>query len=131
MIGPTMKGDAALAARLAAIPAALRAALAGEADRLGRRMRDRVAQPAAGGRVSIAVESTADGVTLTMRRSDPAGNPAMRRGPRPASVARRSQRSRRTAGADAEPPDLAAAFDALVPEVRDGLAAAFRRAVVR
>jgi hypothetical protein len=131
MIAPKVIGDAALAARIAAIPAALRAALAGEADRLGRALSNRAAPRAAGGRVSIAVESTAEDVTLTMRRSDPAGNPGTRRGPRPAPVARRSPRSRRTTGAHVEPPDLKAALEALVPEVRGALSAAFRRVFVR
>jgi len=132
MIAPTIIGDAALAARLAAIPAGLRAALAGEADRLGRMLRDRAVRSAAGGSLSIAVESTAAGVMLTMaRRSDPAGNPGLRPGRRPGPAAPRSRLSAPTSGALAEPPGLRAAFAAAGPEIRSRLAAAFRGVLIQ
>ena len=107
MIAPKIMGEAALLARFAAIPVALRTALAGEADRLGRVLRDETARRSAGGPVSFAVLHTNDGVTLTLTR-------------RPA-------RARPQAGVVAEP----AAFAAMGPQIRAGLETAFRRVLVR
>jgi len=137
MIAPKMIGDTALVARFAAIPAALRAALAGEADRLGRMLRDQVAHPAAGEPVSLGVTGTEDGVTLTItRRRGATGQSRHAAGPQAGRrwVAPRSSRSHRSppaAGAAAELSDLKAAFVAMRPEIRVRLETAFRRALVR
>jgi len=137
MIAPKMIGDAALIARFAAIPTAWRAALAGEADRLGRELRDQVARSAAGEPVSVAVDSTADGVTLTgATRPGPAARPqhATTPTPGPTSAATRHPRShrfQRPAGVHAEPPGIAAAFVAMRPEFRVRLETVFRRVAIR
>jgi hypothetical protein len=137
MIAPTMIGDAALLARFAAIPGVLRTALAGEADRLGRLLRDQVVLRAAGQPVSLAVESTADGVVVTMATpSVAAARPQRATGPNAgrALVAPRSapaHRFPRAAAARAVPPGLPAALAALSPEIRASLETAFRRVLVR
>jgi hypothetical protein len=137
MIAPKMIGDAALIARFGAIPAALRAALAGEADRLGRMLRDQVARPAGGEPVLLVVDSTADGVTLTItRRRGPAAHSQGVAGPKAvrtwiAPRRPRSHRSRPPAGVRPALPGLKAAFDAMRPEIRTSMAAVFRRVLVR
>ncbi len=137
MIAPSMIGGAALVARFDALPRALRAALVNEADRLGRVLRDRIARPAAGEAISLAVASTADAVTVTM--AAPLGHAARpQRATRPttgrALVAPRHARShhlRRAAAPPTELTGLHAAFVAMGPEIRAGLEMAVRRALVR
>jgi hypothetical protein len=137
MIAPKMIGDAALIARFAAIPAALRAALAGEADRLGRVLRDHVTRPAAAEPVSFVVDSTANGVTLTVAtRPGPAARPQRATRPTPGRTwleprGPRSHRPRPATGAPAELPGLRAALVAMGPEIRTSMAAVFRRVVIR
>src|ERR1700676_1707535 len=92
MIAPSMIGDPALSARLAAIPDARRTALAGEADRLGQLLRDHVGLSAAAAPVSLAVDSTPAGVMVTVAtRLGAAARPQRAAGPnaRRASVASR------------------------------------------
>jgi hypothetical protein len=137
MIAPKMIGDATLIARFGAIPAALRAALASETDRLGRALRDHVARPAEGAPVSVSVTSMEDAVTLTItRRRGPAAQSHSVAGPKagPTWVAPRRPRSHRPqppAGTPAALPGLKAALVAMGPEIRTSMAAVFRRVVIR
>jgi len=133
MIAPQMS-ERALAGRLDAIAVALRAGLVNEADRLGRALRERAAAIAD---VSLAVESTADAVTVTLAMSGRytarlrhAIRPKTRRAavvPRHA----RPPRFRSATAADAAPAPLDGAFVAMEAEIRTGLEMAFRRALVR
>jgi hypothetical protein len=136
MIVPRMVGAEALANRLDAIPVGLRAALASEAERLGLALRERAGPPATAG-VSLAVESTADAVTVTLAMS---GRPtarlhhAMRPNTGRALAAHRRVRSPRFRGASAAhdgPAPLDAAFVAMDAEIRAGLEMAFRKALIR
>jgi hypothetical protein len=132
MIAPSMIGDAALIARFAAIPGVLRTALAGEADRLGRVLRDQVRLPGTAKAVSLAVDSTPDGVMVTMAaRSVPAAGLQRAAGPNAgrASVAPRRAPVHRFPRAAA--PGLPAAFAALSPEIRASMETALRRVLLR
>jgi hypothetical protein len=132
-----MSGEEALVARLDAIPVALRAALVSEADRLGRALRERAGHPAATAGVSLAVESTADAVTVTLAMNG--GHTARRHHAIRPKTARafvasrhlRPRRFRRASTAHAGPAPLDAAFVAMGAEIRAGLEIAFRRALVR
>jgi hypothetical protein len=136
MIVPRMVGAEALANRFDAIPIGLRAALASEAERLGRALRERAGPPATAG-VSLAVESTAGAVTVTLAMS---GRPTARlhHAIRPktgrALVASRHGRSPRFRGAPsahAGRASLDTAFVAMDAEIRAGLEMAFRKALIR
>jgi hypothetical protein len=136
MIGATIAGDRALGAWFDALPLALRTALASEADRLGRVLRDRVARSNAGESVSLAVDSSGDAVTATLAtQTAPAARSqhAIKSTTGPGFVEQRRPRSRRyrAVAAHAERSDLHAAFVAMGPEIRAGLEMAVRQAFVR
>jgi hypothetical protein len=130
MIAPSMVGDAALIARFAAIPGVLRTALAGEADRLGRMLRDQGGLAAAA--ISLAVDSTPDGVMVTVAtRRVAAARPQRAVGPNAGRALRAPRRSHAHRFGPAAAPGLPAAFAALGPEIRAGMESAFRRVLLR
>jgi hypothetical protein len=133
MIAPAMIGDKALITRFAALPGQLRTTLTGEAYRLGRVLRDQVGPSAA---VSLAVDSTPDGVIVTMAtRSVSIAGPERAAGPksgRGVGAPRRSLAHRfPRAAADRAAPGLPAALAALGPEIRAGMESAFHQVLLR
>lgn len=113
-----MIDNAALIARLDGLPAVMRAALAGEIERLARALRKRAARLSAAHRVSLAIDSSNDTVTATLTaRSTDTARP---RRERPHGL-------RHPAAARTQRTTLDAAFDAMGPEIRAGLEMAVRR----
>ena len=130
MIAPTIAGERALGAWFDGVPRAARAALVGEAGRLGRMLRDQGARRAAGETLSLAVESSGDAVTATVTMLSAH---AARRPRRAINAPRRGRPhySRRAIAAGVKRPGVHAAFVAMRPEIRAGLEMAVRRAFIR
>src|SRR5271155_4457710 len=130
-----MVEEATLSARLDALPATIRAALAGEIDRLARALRKRAERQAPGERVSLAVDNSSDAVTATLTaRSADATRPSAAMKPKPGRALAAARRERphglpRAGNAQSEPAGLDAALAATAPAIRAGLEMAVRQAL--
>ena len=107
MIAPTLSAAAA-GARLEAMPDRLRAALAGEIERLGRELRDRLGRRR---RLSLVIDTAGGTVTATIALRTAGGPRAGLRPRRP-----RSGFPRRGSFLDNMQPDIRARLEAAVQE---------------